>query len=64
MAPECTKLGFSQVLTEYSDSELDTVLGFTESMNHHLTAAVVSNDVLFLGKVFSLSSFYQPTLFK
>lgn len=40
-----------QVLTEYADSELDTVLGFTESIKHHLTAAVVSNDVVFLGKV-------------
>ena len=40
-----------QVITEYDDSEIDTVLEVTERLEAHLTAAVVSNDVLFLGKV-------------
>jgi len=40
-----------QVITEYDDSQLDDVLDVTERLNAHLTAAVVSNDVLFLGKV-------------
>ena len=39
-----------QVITEYDDSQLEDVLGVTERLNAHLTAAVVSNDVLFLGK--------------
>jgi len=39
-----------QVITEYDDSQLDDVLDVTERLNAHLTAAVVSNDVLFLGK--------------
>ena len=37
----------AQVITEYKDSELDLVLEATERMHEHLTAAVVSNDVLF-----------------
>ena len=40
-----------QVLTEYDDSEVDTVLQVTEKMHAHLTAAIVSNDVHFLQKV-------------
>lgn len=40
-----------QVLTEYQDSEIDDVLQVTEQMHAHLTAAIVSNDVLFLQKV-------------
>lgn len=40
-----------QVITEYDDAEIEQVLEVTESLNAHLTAAVVSNDVQFLGKV-------------
>lgn len=40
-----------QVVTEYSDGELDSVLEACERMNNHLTAAVVSNDVSFQRKV-------------
>jgi 1-pyrroline-5-carboxylate dehydrogenase len=36
-----------QVLTEYDDSELPSVLAALERMDAHLTAAVVSNDVQF-----------------
>ena len=35
------------MITEYKDSELDLVLEATERMHEHLTAAVVSNDILF-----------------
>ncbi len=39
-------------MTEWSkQEELDTVLMALEAMDHHLTAAVVSNDVLFRNKV-------------
>lgn len=41
----------SQVVTEYGDAELDSVLEACERMNNHLTAAVVSNDVSFQRKV-------------
>ncbi|CAN0321376.1 unnamed protein product, partial [Scytosiphon promiscuus] len=40
-----------QVVTEYGDGELDSVLEACERMNNHLTAAVVSNDVSFQRKV-------------
>ena len=40
-----------QVVTKYCDDELDLVLEACERMSHHLTAAVVSNDVKFLTKV-------------
>jgi hypothetical protein len=36
------------VVTEYSEDQLDLVLEALERMNAHLTAAVVSNDPLFL----------------
>jgi 1-pyrroline-5-carboxylate dehydrogenase len=36
-----------QVVTEFTDATLPTVLNVMERINHHLTAAVVSNDVLF-----------------
>jgi 1-pyrroline-5-carboxylate dehydrogenase len=42
-----------QVCTEYKDSETDKVLEACERMSHHLTAAVVSNDVQFCNKVLS-----------
>ncbi|CAI7788542.1 unnamed protein product, partial [Closterium sp. NIES-54] len=40
-----------QVVTEYDDSEIDLVLEANERMTAHLTAAVVSNDPLFLQHV-------------
>lgn len=40
-----------QVITEYKDEQLRTVLDLLEAMSHHLTAAVVSNDVPFLQEV-------------
>ncbi|KAK4370869.1 hypothetical protein RND71_010344 [Anisodus tanguticus] len=40
-----------QVVTEYKDNQLPLVLDTLEKMNAHLTAAVVSNDILFLQKV-------------
>ena len=42
-----TQPTITQVITEYKDSELDLVLEATERMHEHLTAAVVSNDILF-----------------
>ena len=40
-----------QVLTSYSDAQLGSVLGCLERMDAHLTAAVVSNDPVFLNSV-------------
>jgi 1-pyrroline-5-carboxylate dehydrogenase len=40
-----------QIVTRYSDDQLDLVLEACERMEAHLTAAVVSNDVLFRNKV-------------
>lgn len=40
-----------QVITSYKNEELDLVLDLLEKMDHHLTAAVVSNDPIFLHKV-------------
>ncbi|CAN4100434.1 unnamed protein product [Withania somnifera] len=40
-----------QVVTEYKDNQLPLVLNAIERMHAHLTAAVVSNDILFLQKV-------------
>jgi 1-pyrroline-5-carboxylate dehydrogenase len=40
-----------QVVTTYNDETLDLVLEALERMSHHLTAAVVSNDVEFTTKV-------------
>lgn len=37
-----------QIVTEYKDTQLSMVLDALEKMHAHLTAAVVSNDVLFL----------------
>ena len=36
-----------QVVTEYSDADIQTVLDACEKMSHPLTAAVVSNDLSF-----------------
>ncbi|KAL3335557.1 hypothetical protein AABB24_031670 [Solanum stoloniferum] len=40
-----------QVVTEYKDNQLPLVLDALEKMHAHLTAAVVSNDIVFLQKV-------------
>lgn len=40
-----------QIITSYQDEELEQVLQILEKMENHLTAAVVSNDPLFLNKV-------------
>lgn len=40
-----------QVLTSYEDNELELVLEACERMSHHLTAAIVSNDLRFQTKV-------------
>ena len=45
------RLRLNQVVTEYRDDELDSVLEACERMNNHLTAAVVSNDVSFQRRV-------------
>ncbi|EAR83878.1 delta-1-pyrroline-5-carboxylate dehydrogenase (macronuclear) [Tetrahymena thermophila SB210] len=50
----CKELfGPFQIVTEYKDNQLDTVLSHLEKMENHLTAAVVSNDVKFLNYVTS-----------
>ena len=40
-----------QVVVRYGDDDIDTVLSILERMSHHLTAAVVSADVVFQQKV-------------
>ena len=45
--------GGAQVMTSFSDATLPLVLDACERMSHHLTAAVVSNDVLFQNKVYA-----------
>lgn len=40
-----------QIITEYKDNQLSMVLDALERMHAHLTAAVVSNDLLFLQEV-------------
>ena len=40
-----------QVIVRYGDDDLDDVLGLLERMSHHLTAAVVSADLMFQQKV-------------
>ncbi len=40
-----------QIVTEYKDKEIDSVLNTLEKMSHHLTAAVVSNDPIFTQKI-------------
>ncbi|XP_020226983.1 probable aldehyde dehydrogenase isoform X1 [Cajanus cajan] len=44
-----------QVITEYKSSQLSVVLDAVERMHNHLTAAVVSNDPLFLQEVIGQS---------
>lgn len=40
-----------QIITTYRDYELDSILNVLEKMDNHLTAAVVSNDLIFLDKI-------------
>ena len=40
-----------QIIVSYGDDELDKVLDILERMSHHLTAAVVSQDIDFQNKV-------------
>ena len=40
-----------QVVTEYGNPQLEQVLDICESIPHHLTAAIVSNDPLFCDRV-------------
>ncbi|TSD01573.1 MAG: 1-pyrroline-5-carboxylate dehydrogenase [Parcubacteria group bacterium Greene1014_15] len=40
-----------QLIVEYNDEQVDTMLEILERVAHHLTAAVVSNDQEFIGKV-------------
>lgn len=40
-----------QIVVSYGDKEIETVLQLFEGMSHHLTAAVVSADVLFQSRV-------------
>ncbi len=47
--------GVLQVVTEYTDAQLPLVLEALERMSHHLTAAVVSNDVGFVQHVLAHS---------
>jgi len=42
-----------QVITQYDDTQIDLVLEACERISHHLTAAVVSNDVKFRHKILS-----------
>lgn len=44
-----------QVITEFNDESVDQVLEALEGMSHHLTAAVVSDDVKFLHKILANS---------
>lgn len=44
-----------QVVTEYDDSQLPLVLEALERMSHHLTAAVVSNDINYVQHVLANS---------
>ncbi|KAK7347257.1 hypothetical protein VNO80_21785 [Phaseolus coccineus] len=44
-----------QIITDYKNSELSVVLDALERMHNHLTAAVVSNDPLFLQEVIGKS---------
>ena len=49
----CTReiFGPFQVIVEYQDQDLNVILDCLERMSAHLTAAVVSKDVLFQQKV-------------
>lgn len=40
-----------QIIVQYGDKDVDTVIQCCNRFSHHLTAGVVSNDVLFLDRV-------------
>ena len=42
-----------QIVTEYSQSQFEDVLGILEKIPHHLTASVCSNDIRFIHDVVS-----------
>ena len=42
-----------QIVTEYSHSQLDDILGILEKIPHHLTASVCSNDIQFIHHIVS-----------
>ena len=44
-----------QLVTEYLDSQIDSVLEILEYIPHHLTASVCSNDQRFINKIVSNS---------
>lgn len=43
-----------QIVVEYGDEDLDLILAALDRMDAYLTAAIVSNDVLFQNKVIIL----------
>ena len=47
----CVHARPAQVLTEYDDADVDLVLEACERMSHHLTAALVTNDISFRHRV-------------
>ena len=51
--PLCTKeiFGGFQIIVDYSEEEIPLVLQALERVDAHLTAAVVSNDVIFQNKI-------------
>ena len=40
-----------QIVSEYTNSQVDQVLDICESTPHHLTAAVASNDAIFTDRI-------------
>ena len=60
--PNCQEIlntelfGPFQLVVEYKDSNLNTVIDFLNNMEHKLTCGVVSNDVKFLNKVLGETS--------
>jgi 1-pyrroline-5-carboxylate dehydrogenase len=42
-------------VVEYGDKDVDYMINVLENLPHHLTAACVSNDVLFTEKILSSS---------
>ena len=42
-----------QIVAEYKSNQVDCVIALLEAIDHHLTAAVVSNDVEFINKMVS-----------
>lgn len=44
-----------QIIVTYKENEIDAVLGIFERISHHLTAAIVSNDIEFQNKVLGVT---------